>query len=337
MGISIQKLSQQLSQLIIDLHFEQGMSFEDLYRQKEKYVDFFDLLCVCSKKVLPSQINDLSKVDLLKKYFLKKCANIAHNDSKANQIYKLQIDDIKLRRQMGENFSVRPNEVVIEESVTENYVDKCGKSIEIKKTSSIKQMNVRRIQFASPITVDAMKIANETQKMTNEMFQDLVIKLKGGTPKKHKFNYLDLAKNIKEKAREILADFDNVMDMSEQEMYSLKNKIELIKDFSRVADIVKKNELAPIYLANTIHESGLNRQREVQAAISNDRMQIDFGNIELEREEKIVSDAERIRTKLLEKGYQELDVLMNQVILNAGGSRIEDDDETLDSEEEDVS
>lgn len=315
---------------IFNLYFEKGLRFEILFQEKEKYKDFWDTFCISSGKF---SFEDLSNPDLklaVSKYFNRRIRHLYDNKRFSNKI-----KDLKIKRDVGENFLEPINQVILTDTTEDVIYNEDGKELVRTKIQEIRQMKIERIEFASPVTIEAINIASETQKATSEFFDDLMRKVKGEKTKKHQFLHLDMAAKVKKFSMDLMEGIEEAMECADDmEIKTINKKITQVMKWAKLADTVKRMEMQPLYAMNLIHETGANRQREITAAITNDRLMIDYGNVKIAQDEKIVGDTAKIRAEIKNKGYTGLDDILIQNLQNAGAFIQEEETKIENSEEE---
>jgi hypothetical protein len=305
---------------IFDLYFVKGLRFDVIYLNRHKnkeYEDFLRQFCTTVGKFPYEMIEEKGCYEVLEKAFVKKATQTCYSNPKL----KKKMDDWKHRRSVGEGYLNPINEVVFSETKQDVVFDENGNELVTTTTKEITQKRIERIEFHSPSTIDAMKIAEKTQQLTSEYFDDLVAKLEGREPKKHQFVHLDIAGKVKKKAMDMLEMMDKVLEgeASEEDMKDINKASAQINKFIKIADGIRKMETQPIYIMNLMHETGRNRQTEISQAIMNDRQMLDYGNVILQKDQKLVSDSSKIRNEIREKGYLDIDELLVKNLQNVGG------------------
>lgn len=325
-----------LTEKIFHLYFERALSFEVLFQERENYKEFWDLFCLALDKFRKANLKyeDLDNPDvknLALKSFQRKVRSVYGIERFADKI-----KDLKIKRDIGENFLEPINQVVMTDTKEDVIFNDDGRELVRTKTQEIRQMKIERIEFSSPVTIDAINIASETQKATSEFFQDLMRKVKGEETKKHQFIHLDMATKVKKLALDLLDGMEEAIECSDDEQRKeINKKITQVMKFAKVADTVKRMEMQPLYTMNLIHETGANRQKEVNAAITNDRLMIDYGNVKLAPDEKVVGDTAKIRSQIKDKGYIAIDELLIKNLQNAG-AYIQEEEQKIENTEPDI-
>lgn len=322
-GLGTAKITKNLINEIFSLHYEKGLRFDDIYSKREEYQDFWKLFCLSinSDKRRKSDrysfdiVFDPKLYDMVKKDYYQKLKTI-----QSNKNFAVKIKEVKEQRDVGNGLLERNNEIVVKSSTEEVVYDDDGKELVRSKSEEIKKMKIERIEFASDITLEVFKLAKGSQKFTNEYFEDLMRASKGEETKKFKFNHLELAGKFKMIALSLADSMqDIIIDGSEEQIKDVTRRISLANKYAEMFDNVKRAELAPLYQLKAIHEAGLVRQQDLQGAITNDRLMIDYGNIVLKKEDNLLQDRDRMRKDLKEKGYVDIEEIMLKNILNVGG------------------
>jgi len=323
------KLKSIILEKIFHLYFEKGLKFETLWLQRNEYKDFWSTFCSITGKFTFEDLSDHGVKELAHKIFMRKTRS-----AYTSPVLRARLDELKLKREAGENLLEPVNQILVTDTKEEVVFNDDGSELVRTKTQEVRKMKIERIEFASPTTVDAVNIANQTQKATSEFFEDLMLKVQGKQTKKHQFIHLDMAAKVKELALDILDGMEALLDGSDaEEAAAVQKKMSQVMRFAKVADTVKKMEMQPLYTMNLIHETGANRQKELTGAITNDRMMIDYGNVKIAQDEKVVTDTARVRNAIKEKGYIAIDELLIQNLQNIGAYSEEQTKEIENSEE----
>lgn len=324
--VGVRKLKNIITDKVFTLYFQKGLRFDQIYLardEKEEYKEFLKLLCTAHGKFTYDVIDQKDCAEALGKYFTR----IATVGCYRNKTIKRKMDEWKSKRAMGENFLDPINEVVLTETKQDVIYNEDGTELVRTITKEITQKRIERIEFHSPSTIDAMRIAEQTQQCTNEYFSDLVLKLQGKKTNKHQFVHLDIAGKVKNYALDILEQMDHALASleNEEELKAINKKIAQVNKFAKLADGVRKMEMQPLYTMNLIHETGRNRQAEISQAITNDRQMLDFGNVILKQDEKLATDRNKIRSELKEKGFVNMDQILIENLKNIGAYKQEEE------------
>ena len=320
--------SRKMQEMLFELKFIKGVEEKDIYYHRDRYRDFWQLWC--NLKGIYS-FEDLSQEDVGKRAM--KSLRYTSNNFYGDKEFVARMEDLRKQRDMNVLPIDRTNEVVFSEVVEDVIFDESNREICRTKTQEIVTKKVERIEFASNLTVSAIRNMEESQKLADEWFKDykeaIDARNEGREYRgKYDFKHMELAAKFKVMALNMADDFEKIiLNGTSADINAARSKMNAIMKFSEMMDQVKKLEMQPLYVMNVMHEAGFNRQKELQGAVANDKMMIEHGNIIMEKEDKTVVDRQKMRDKLKELGYNGIQAIMSDELRAVGAQQAEIEEE----------
>jgi len=317
-----------MQEMLFELKFIKGIEEKDIYHHRNRYRDFWELWCNLKGTY---SFEDLSQEDIATRAM--KSLRYTSNNFYGDKEFIARMEDLRKQREMNVLPIDKVNEVVFSEVVEEVIFDETNREVCRTKTQEIITKKVERIEFASNLTVSAIRNMEESQKMADEWFRDYKEAIDAKNAKrdyrgKYDFKHMELAAKFKIMALNMADDFGEViLTGTSGDINAARSKMTAIMKFSEMMDQVKKLEMQPLYVMNIMHEAGFNRQKELQGAIANDKMMIEHGNIIMEKEDKTVVDRQKMRDRLKELGYEGIQAIMADELRAVGAQQAEIEEE----------
>jgi hypothetical protein len=325
---------------LFQLKFVKNLENHVIVEQRDSFPEFWDNWFLYNKAGYTR--NDFTKDEVIQ--YARKSINTLVKAFYRESNYKKRMQDIKRRRDMGATALDVVNQVVFSETKEDVTFDDDGKEVSRAVNKTITAKKIERIEFASEITIRAMEEITASQELADDWFSDYrkaIESANGGKEYtgKYNFHHLELAAKFKKIALD-LAD-KHLEIISDGDMYQVKESEARMKaalKMSEMMEKVRESEFAPLEVMLKMHDAGMNRQKEMMAAINNDKQMIEFGNIVIKEDIKIVNRNE-IRNKLKEHGYSKIqDLLLGELKAVGAVEDIEKEIENpiIETEEENV-
>lgn len=315
-------------QALFDIKFVKNIPDYTIWEQRDNFTDFWQKWGNFNS--MGFKYEDLY-LDDVRNYALKSIKKLVTGLYNSKR-YKERIKDIKAQREMGAQSLDTINQVVISDVVEDVIFDENQNEIIRTKSQTITTKKIERIEFASELTIKAIENILASQELSDDWFQDYkkAVECSSSGKKyegKYQFYHLELAAKFKKIALDIA---DNLVEViacgTYAEIKEAESKMRTAMKLAEMMEQVKKTEMSPVYTMSILHEGGLNRQKELQGAIANDRQMIEMGNIII-KEEKQVLDRSKMREQLKEQGYSKIQDIFKQELMNVGAIEEEIDEE----------
>lgn len=297
------------------LNYIKGITPKNIYENRKEHPDFWRDWCICFDKKAEYLESDLGR-----KYAIKKLAMIQKN-ARTRQCLKDFFQKLELNK--NAKLEVEKANQVIFEDTKQELITEEGKEVSVKTTKTITAKKIDRIEFNSPITVAAFENIMSSQKLTNQWFDDykkaVEASIQGKEYKgKFQFHQLELAGKYKvmvldlvDKCRiDLMGDDIDKVRLAGAKMKACNEMLALIEGVMRV-------EMNPIQVMRVMHETGVNRQKEITTAAGNDALMVSTGSIVISDEKEVFNVAER-RRKLKEQGFDRVNEIFFDQLRDVG-------------------
>jgi hypothetical protein len=216
----------------------------------------------------------------------------------------------------------KANQIIFEDTKQELITDG-DKEVSVKTTKTITAKKIDRIEFNSPVTVAAFENIMSSQKLTNQWFNDykraVEASIQGKEYKgKFQFHQLELAGKYKVMVLELVDRCKNdIMTGSLDEVRLAEGRMKACNQMLMLLEGVMRVEMNPIQVMRTMHEAGINRQKEITTAAGNDSLMVSTGSIVISDEKEVFNVTER-RRKLKEQGFDRVNEIFFDQLRDAG-------------------
>jgi len=297
------------------LNYIKGVLPMKIYDEKKEYPDFWRDFCIYFEKNAEYLESDLGR-----KYAKKKLVIIQKN-ARTRKNLKEFFRRLELNKQAKLDIE-KSNQVIFEDTKQELITDG-DKEVSVKTTKTITAKKIDRIEFNSPVTVAAFENIMSSQKLTNQWFSDykkaVEASIQGKEYKgKFQFHQLELAGKYKVMVLELVDRCKNdIMTGSLDEVTIAKRRFEACNQMLALLDGVMRVEMNPIQVMRVMHETGVNRQKEITTAAGNDALMVSTGSIVISDEKEVFNIEER-RRKLNEQGFGRVNEIFYDQLRDAG-------------------
>jgi hypothetical protein len=315
----MRKGNRQLLDLVFNnfahLNYIKGITPKNIYENRKEYPEFWRDWCICFGKQAEYLESDLGR-----KYAIKKLAMIQKN-ARTRQCLK----DFFQKYDLNKNAKLeveKANQIIFEDTKQELITDG-DKEVSVKTTKTITAKKIDRIEFNSPVTVAAFENIMSSQKLTNQWFNDyrkaVEASIQGKEYKgKFQFHQLELAGKYKVMVLELVDRCKNdIMTGSLDEVRLAEGRMKACNQMLMLLEGVMRVEMNPIQVMRTMHEAGINRQKEITTAAGNDALMVSTGSIVISDEKEVFNVAER-RRKLKEQGFDRVNEIFFDQLRDAG-------------------
>lgn len=301
-------VSKSIHKILMELKLKKGLSANDIIEQRDSLPEFWNLWESFNAKAM--KISDL-KTPEGQKYALKNIQQMEKNmfnNTSTGKARKMEAEKIKYAMSIGMKPLEAVNQVISEEVVTDVIMDKDNNEVSRTTQKTIVAKKIERIEFASELTVNTIQSIMFSQEVSDQWLKDyknaIESSLNGGVYKgKYQFHHLEIAGKFKKMVLDLMDRCqEDLVNGDLEEVRLVQARMKACNEVLVLLNGVKEVEMTPLRILSVAHEGGVNRQKELAGAITNDRTMVDMGNIII-KDEKSVTDRLKLREGLKEQGF----------------------------------
>lgn len=328
-------VSVRIHDLLMLLRVKNGLSAGDIIKQRDSLTEFWSLWESFNGKSM--KIEDLNTPEGERYAFdnIQQMEKNLYPKTSSGRRRKDMADKIKFSMSMGIKPLEAVNQIISEELITDVILDDDKNEVSRTTHKTIVAKKIERIEFASELTVNTIQNIMTSQEMSDGWLRDykeaidcsLTGKRYSG---KYQFHHLEIAGKFKKMVLDIMDRCqDDLINGDLEQVKVAHGRMKACGEALILLNGVKETEMTPLRILNIAHESGVNRQKELAGAITNDRTMVDMGNIII-KDEKDVTDRKRIREKLKEQGF---DIKLQEILTDTlkGVGAIEDIEDRIEN------